>query len=195
MNLEQIKAKFRAYPIVAICGLLAAILLGIVYTRLGAVDDLRGQASDLESRWRKIQTNEARASGFQEQVDEMKALGEKIVGKLITPADKAANLDFFYGIEKSLGGQVRILSATQRRADQQQAYAETIQGKHRFEPVGFDLTLEGSFPGVVNFLHTLYSGPHYCRIDSLNIAVPKKGAESGVLEVRLQLELLGHKSS
>ena len=65
-------------------------------------------------------------------------------------------------------------------------------GKTIFVPIGFTLSAQGNFGQLLDLLHRLENGAHYCRI--LNASTIKVGSEgTDLLTLSLTIELLGQR--
>ena len=67
-----------------------------------------------------------------------------------------------------------------------------VPGKTAFVPIAFSLAVQGTYAQVLDVLHRLEKGAHYCRIQTASVS--RIGGEGvDMLNLSLSLELLGQR--
>lgn len=178
--LQQLIAFARRSP-VAVIGLVVILVLG------GADYFLwQRQAEFGRRRDRVRQEGEAMQlalAGFNRvhtQLEAVRGALAHVDKHLVTEAELAENLDYFYQIEKK---------ARVRLSDLNQFNSAPITEDHPFRTVPFSMRLTGSYQQVLAFVRELESGPRLLKIRTYRFARAVSAPDAIALE--LSVELLG----
>jgi len=103
--------------------------------------------------------------------------------RLVSSADLATNLGYFYKMEADAG--VKLL-------DLRQASPAKSAAKSTYLPVGYTVAVQGEYKKVITFLQKVETGDHFCRVLSASFSA-KAGepADTSTITLSLSLELLG----
>jgi len=186
MTGADITASLKKHPLSVICGLVTVICAVLLYYR---ADNITASQTELEARTaeaNKMIANVRNSTGLPEQVAEIQNQRKELEGRLLKPGQLAVNLQYFYKLEAEtevkLSGDVR-----------QGVAAKT--GKS-YIGVPFAVSVQGTFPQVVNFINRLQNGRHLCRVTSATLN-KSGGSDSGAASAErdmllsINLELLG----
>lgn len=178
--LAQTFALARRSPLAAVCLCLLLVL--------GTADFFLWRESQKEARRaeRARQEGEAMLLSLSNQPrleanqavarEALKAIGDS----LISEADLAGNLDYFYQIEKSTRN--RLISISQLSTPS--GAAETA-----YRAVPFTLRLAGNYQQLLAFVHALETGPRLLRVRNYRFAQSDPSLDS--LSLDLTVEILG----
>ena len=111
---------------------------------------------------------------------------DTIDARLVRAAQLATNTQYFYRLETDTG--VKLLNIFQNTTTAQAAKVT----KNNFVPIAFTLTAQGSYLQLLDLLHRLENGAHYCRIISTSMSKLGIG-DNDVLNLTLSIELLGQR--
>ena len=179
--LQQFLALARSYLLATIC-LALVLLLGITDYILWQRRDQLAATNErmrLEGEAMLLSLNgQARILTQSAAVD--KALAY-IGDNLISEADLAGNLDYFYQIEKT--ARIRLTNLSQMSS--QPAGDETA-----YRAIPFSLRLSGPYPQILAYLHELETGPRLLRMKNYRFSQVDPSAADG-LSLDLTIEMLG----
>jgi hypothetical protein len=184
---EQVVALLKKNPVVTGAVALSLLLAGTIYLR---GDQLPAAATLLEEKaveGQRLAANIKNSAQLPEQLARVSAATREIDGRLVRVGQLADNLQYFYKLETGTG--ITFLDLRQTTAPSRGPKTEKI-------PVGFSLTLHGSYQQVLEFLRRVESGTHYSRVKSVSLAPFDEAANSGGMrsdatKLTLNLELLG----
>ena len=183
---EQVVTFIKKNPIGVGCGVLSLLMAATIYFRSGnlpAAQDVLDQKSNEADRHA---INVRYAAQLKEQLDALNTADHAIEARLVRAAQLATNTQYFYRLENDTG--VKLLNISQTTTTAQAAKA----GKSSFVPIAFSLTAQGSYLQLLDLLHRLENGVHYCRILSANTVKVGTG-DTDLLTLTLNLELLGQR--
>ena len=183
MSNEELIALLKKNPIGIDCGVLSLALFGGWYYRSGDVPTADATLAQKQAEGERYALNLTNAAQLKEQYDAVVAANKEVETRLVHANKLGPNLQYFYRLETETGAKL-----TDPRPMAPRGLNKNV-AKASFTPVGFSLTLNGDLAQVLNFLHRLESGAHYCRVLSLSCGVPPE--RSLPLNVALSLEFLG----
>lgn len=190
MNFGTVTEKVKQFPVAVGAGVLALLLLLLIVVRLGNLGELETKVVDLESQLRRMERNALNATHLEENLATLKNYNERIQAKLANPDTKAANLDYFYGLED--GANILVKGVNQRAAQTEADKKIKIKGKPElslFIPLEFEVNLEGSFQSIVRFIEKLEHDRYFVRISSLHV-LPSKDALGTSLNATIVVAVL-----
>lgn len=186
-QLKELLAKLRAYPLVAIAGVVAVIALVFLFLRGSVQADLDLAFETAEAEWSRIEENSRRARNLEPHVERIQSARAEIERRLFDPSRVAANTTYFYSFASARG-----VTITSLRADGVAGEGEGLVAPKDFAAVGYSLGLEGELPQILRFLSAFTHGDYFVRVYRLNITRVMRDNEP-LLAVNLQCHLLGVK--
>jgi hypothetical protein len=188
---EQVVAFLKKNPFGVVCGVLSLLLAAGIYFRS---DELPAQHGVLEKKTAEGElyaVNLRYADQLKKQLEDVQAADKAIEARLVRAAQLATNTQYFYRLEADTG--VKLNNLTQITTTGQTQLPKTGKAPASdFVPIAFAVTAQGSYAQLVDLLHRLENGAHYCRV--LNASFIKVGTEStDLLTLSLNLELLGQR--
>jgi hypothetical protein len=182
---EQLVAFIKKNPIGVGCGVLSLLLGAGIYFRsdkLPAAQAVLDQKSDEADR---LAINLRYGVQLKEQLDAVMTADHAIDARMVKASQLATNTQYFYRLETETG--IKLVNIVQSTTTAQAAASKT-----NFVPINFNLSAQGSYLQLLDLLHRLENGAHYCRVLSASF-VKIGGGDSDVLTLTLNLELLGQR--
>lgn len=190
MTNEDLIALIKKQPVAFLCGFVILASGLTLYFRSEAVDQAASEAQEKEKEFKKIDLNVRSTAGLPEATSEIQAAAKQFEARLVRAPQLANNLQIFYRLETETG--LKLLDARQlpvpalRGGEKRGAYV----------PVPFQVTVQGTYAQVHEFLRRLENGPHFQRLNQVTITKFSAGgdtsfATSGALNANINLELLG----
>ncbi len=182
MTGADISVFVKKHPVGVACGLVAVACGVMLYLNSGdiALSQAENEARTAEAN--KMIANVRNSTNLAEHVAEVQALSKEMESRLMRAGQLAVNLQYFYKLEAE--NEVKLVDVRQVGMNR--------SNKMQYVTVPFALTVQGTFPQLVNFLNKLQSGRHFCRINSATFN--KGGGASdvgGEMTLSLNLEILG----
>ncbi len=190
MNLKQILAKLKAYPLALSLFGVAILLAGWAYYRSsGAVDDAEQQLAQVTTDNELYNKNVGAGDKIAEHLAELTADDAKFKAALINLGDVIPNQQYFRDTAKDAGVAVGDL-------------APGLPPEHSKDPVeplliNFTLSATGRWSEIVSYLYALQTGPHLLRMNLFRLEKSKQiagfgsGAVADQLVLTLSVEVLG----
>lgn len=179
MNTADLVALIKKHPIGVGCGLVSIVCGVLLYLRS---DNIKASQAELETssaQAAKMIANVRNANGLAEHVAELQALSKEMEGRLMKAGQLAVNLQYFYKLETE--NEVKLVDMRQSSAPRNPKTQYTAG-------VPFNVTVQGPYANVMNFLSRVQNGRHFCRINSATFT---KVGETAEMSLALTLELLG----
>jgi hypothetical protein len=184
---EQLLAFVKKNPIGVGCGVLSLLLAVGIYFRSDSLPAAQAILDQKSTEADRHAINLRYAVQLKEQMDAVNAAEHAIDARLVRAAQLATNTQYFYRLETETG--IKLVGITQSTTT---AQALAKAGKANYVPIAFNMTAQGNFLQLLDVLHRLENGVHFCRV--LNASVVKiGGGDSDVLTLTLSLELLGQR--
>lgn len=182
MTNDELKALVKKNPISVGCGALSLLLAVGLYFRSGEIPAAEEELAARSAEAERFAINVKNSDRLKEQFDALAAANKTIETRMVRVRDFGDNSQFFYRLFALTGvKQVDFRQTTMTAAK---------GGKAAFVPVMFNLSVQGSFPQILDFLRQLEEGAHYSRV--LTASISGGGASrTGLLTLSLNLELLG----
>ncbi|MBP6508131.1 MAG: hypothetical protein KA257_11265 [Opitutaceae bacterium] len=190
---DQAVALLKKNPVIAGSVVLCLVLAAGIYFRMDLIPEATATLQQKSAEGQRLAANIKNAAQLGDQLAAVTAANKEIDTRLVRVGALASNLQYFYKLEADTG--VKLL-------DLRQVAGASRTGKEKptYLPVVFNLSVQGTYPQVFDFLRRLQSGSHYCRIMTANF-VPAAGssenssgnslARSDSISLSLSLELLG----
>lgn len=179
MSSEDLVALLKKHPIGVGCGLVSIICSVLLYTRSGNIAATQAELDASSAQAAKMIANVRNSKGLPEQVAEIQGLSKEIEARLMKAGQLAVNLQYFYKLETE--NEVKLVDVRQN------TFPRNL--KTMYAGVPFNVSVQGSFTHVTNFLNRLQNGRHFCRINTANYTKIANG--NGDIALTINLELLG----
>jgi len=195
---EQVVAAVKKNPLITSCVALSLILAAAIYYRSDLVQQATDQLKEKSATGERLALNIKNAAQLPEQLKNLTAANKEIDTRLVRVGQLANNLQYFYKLEADTG--VKLI-------DLRQVAGAPRTGKEKeklnYLPVMFNLTVQGPYTQVFDFLRRLESGTHYCCIVTSTFTPAAGGSgesnggntsaliRSDSINLVLSLELLG----
>ena len=182
MTTEQLVALLKKNPISFGCAALALIVGLVIYYGMDDGPEALALLEQKTAEGERLHANVINAVQLPEQLAAITAAREEIEKRLIG-GEMARNQQYFYKLETATG--VKLVSISQAPVARAKPGAKaTLVG------IAFTVSLQGSYPTVLDYIRRLENGIHYCRINSVSITGTSNN-RAGPLSVSLSLDLLG----
>ena len=181
---EQVLGFLKKHPISVGCAVLSLVLGAAIYFRAATIPAARAVLEEKSAEGERLAGNVKYGNQLKEQLDELMADNKAIETRLVRAPQLGINSQYFYKLEADTG--TKLLNLTQMPA------AAQVKGapKGNFPPVGFSVNVQGNYTQLVDFLHRLENGLHFCRV--LSASCSKAGTtDNDLLTLSLSVELLG----
>jgi len=183
MSNAELMALVRKHPISVGGGLVALLLGAAIYVRGSKLPDAEADLAQQAADAQRHGANVMNASQLKEQLDVLVGANKAIDSRLVRGGQIAINTQFFYKLSSETGVKLNDF--------RQAPPAPAGKGpKSIFTPVGFTVSATGSLAQLLDFLHRLESGTHYCRIMGATVSTMAAN-RNGPITMTLNLELLG----
>ncbi len=179
MTSADLTVLVRKHPVGVGCLLVIIACGALLYLRSGNIIASQAELDASSAQAAKMSANVRNANGLSEQLSEIQALSKELDSRLMKASQLAVNLQYFYKLETE--NEVKLVDVRQG--------AFPRNTKTLYTGVPFNVSVQGPFTNVMNFLSRLQNGRHFCRINSANFT--KAGASGGDIALALNLELLG----
>jgi type II secretory pathway pseudopilin PulG len=180
MNSADLVASLKKHPVSVVCVLIAVVCAVLLYVRSGSIAKSQAELAASSTQAARMIANVRSAAGLPEHVAEMQAFSKEVEGRLMKAGQLAVNLQYFYKLETE--NEVKLVG------DPRQGSLKT-NARTQYAGVPFSVTVQGTFPHVMNFLNRVQNGRHFCRINSAGFT--KVGGTAADMSLTLSIELLG----
>ena len=186
MTGADLTAILKKHPLSLICGLVTVVCVALLYTR---AQNITASQTELEARTaeaNKMIANVRNSTGLADQVAEIQRQRKELESRLLKAGQLAINLQYFYKLEAE--------TDVKLQGDVRQGIA--AKTNRSYIGVPFTVSVQGTYPQVVNFINRLQNGRHFCRITAATLN-KSSGSDSLAasserdMMVSLNLELLG----
>ncbi len=183
MTNEQLFALIKKNPLPVGCGVLALLIGVVIYLRMDLVPETTKLLEQKTAEGERLHANVNNAAQLPEQLAAITEARTEIEKRLVRGVDLAQNLQYFYRLEADTG--VKILTLRQNPMAQVKPGA-----KPALTGVGFNVSFQGPYLTVMEFLRRLESGTHYSRFTAVSVGVAGSN-RTAPLTFSVSLELLG----
>ena len=183
MTSADLVTLIKKHPAGFACLLLCLVSGAVIYLRYGNIsagqDSLEAKSSELS----RMVSNIRNSANLSEQVAGIQAHTKELDSRLLKASQLADNLQYFYKLETENG--VKLVDVRQNALPRNTKAAAYVG-------VPFNVSVQGSYTQVMNFLNRLQNGRHLCRINTANFSkLAAAGSEGPMVNLSLNLELLG----
>lgn len=181
MTNEEAVALIKKNPISVGCAVICLAVAVALYFRMDAIPQKEAELATKSAEGERHALNIKNAHDLKSDYDTLVAANKEIDTRLVRAQQLGANLEIFNQLERATG--VKLI-------DPRQTGSIAPKGAQKFTSVAFAVAAQGSLPQLLDFLHHLETGEHYCRI--LNASLSLNGVKrDGNLTLTLNLEFLG----
>jgi hypothetical protein len=156
---EQVVAAVKKNPMITGCVVLSILVAAAIYFRSDLIPTATDQLKEKSAEGQRLALNIKNAAQLGEQLQALTEANKEIDTRLVRAGQLANNLQYFYKLEADTG--VKLV-------DLRQVAGAPRTGKEKeklnYQPVTFNLTVQGPYAQVFDFLRRLESGTHYCCI-------------------------------
>jgi hypothetical protein len=190
MTAIKLPNSIKKQPVAVVCALLCLGLAVAVYFRKDAMAEANDALAQNKSDGEHLRDNVTNASKLDEQFEVMTQAIQAIEGRLVHADQLAINKQYFYKIESET--QTKLTNLSQSG----EATSGKNSGKNSYIAVLYSISIEGTYPQLLDFLRRVENGEHYARVQGVVLTrgsgsenSPTGGAKN--LSLSLNLELLG----
>ncbi len=184
MNTQKLGDFAKKQPIALVCAVISVIFAAAIYYRSGALPAVEDKLKDKTAEWEHIRDNVKNSEQLDEQFATLTQAIQVIESHLVHPDQLAINLQYFYKLESETQTKLTDLRQT-GLADKKKVHNTAYAG------VGYAVSVQGSYPLLMNFLRRIENSEYYSRVDGLTLTQAGGGRNATDLSLRLDLELLG----
>ena len=154
--------------------------------------ELEVKETDLSLRIRTMDQNVINANGLKADLEAMEAHVEQLEGRLFDRDQRAININFFYDLEDRLD--IRLLNINQVPAEYPLYAAKGPRALKLHSTITYNISLNGSFQRIVEFLNELTRVEPLIRVTDINMTRgDDRAAGGGGLDARISLIVLAEK--
>jgi len=182
----QLLGAIKKHPVGSTAIVVAVACAATIYFRSDIVTSVAANLERASAESERFGANIKNAAQLPEQAAALDEAMTAIDARLIRAADLGENLKYFYGLEAITGAKITELRQTG-------AVAAPAKGpKPIFTPVGFTLSLQGSYTQVLEFLRQVENGAHFARVMAATLSNPPESLDKAThVNLQLNVELLG----
>jgi len=182
---NQLFSMVRGNPILVGCIVVCAALGAGIYYRSDVLPERQQALEKMTSEGRRLALNVRNGTQLSEQMAALTSARAEIEQRMIRKDELATNLQYFYRLESETG--IKLVDLRQGTSV---SGASTVAKGSAFSPVLFNVSVQGEFPVLIDFLRRLENGANYARVVQASTAANPPG-RSGPLLLQLSVELLG----
>lgn len=188
MTGADLLALARKQPIGSVCGLICLVCAALLYFRADKVGEAQQLLEQKTQENQKVVTNVRNATGLPQHLEEIQATAKQLDSRFVRASQLALNQQFFYRLESETG--VKLIDVRQNALPA----ARPGAAKALYAAIPFNISIQGSFKQVMDFVEHLEKGAHLARFN--NISFTKSGGadaagNSDMMAVTFAVELLG----
>lgn len=195
MTTADLVALLKKHPLAVACAIISVMCGAAFYFRMDVIDTARDEFERADREAKAVSLNARMASGLPEATGEMREAGKQFDARLMQAQQLANNLQVFYRLENDTG--VKLIDLRQLPLPAPKAGA----ARGPYTPIPFNLSVQGDYAQVHNFLHRLETGPHFARFTQVSVtkraavadttASGAKAVPAGGISANINLEMLG----
>lgn len=183
MNSADLVALIKKHPVSFSCILVCLVCGAAIYFRYGNIAANQSALDEKSAEVAKMTGNIRNSAGLTEQVAEIQSYTKELEARLLKSSQLAVNLQYFYKLEAENG--VKLVDVRQNALPRNTKSSAYIG-------VPFNVSVQGTYSQVINFLGRLQNGRHLCRITASNFTkVAAAEGNDSLVNLSLNLELLG----
>lgn len=182
----QLLAALKKHPVATLAVVVAIGCAALLYFRQGDNDALTTELAQKTAEGERLEANIKNSAQLAEQSAALSEAMKAVDGRLIRAGNLADNLQYFYRLESETG--VKLVDLKQTGVVPPPAKGP----KSLFQPIGFTVSLRGSYNQVLEFVRKVENGVPFSRIVAATITSPPESLDKGAfVSLSLNVELLG----
>jgi Tfp pilus assembly protein PilO len=193
MNPKALIDKVKQFPLALFCGAILLVCVVLIFLRGSVVPELEEVETELNARLSVLDKNAINSDQLEAEVEQLEADVASMDARLFDPNQRAINTNFFYSLEEYVD--VVVTGVTQLPAE------DAVFGKggpnelSLYNALTYEISLEGSFPQFLTFLHTLHTVEPLIRVADFQLS-EAGGADvaAGSLKAKLRVLVLAQKN-
>jgi Tfp pilus assembly protein PilO len=188
MNKINLPAILKKQPIALACAFLFIVLVAVFFVRKGTLLAAQAELENKRTDGEHLHENVSNAGKLDEQLAELTQAVQSIETRLVHADQLASNLQYFYKLESDTRVKLSQLNQTGVLSPAKNA------AKTNYVPVGYNITVQGNYPEVMDFLRRIESGERFSHVRSLSLSQSSGADAVGKMEtlsLTLKLDLLG----
>jgi hypothetical protein len=183
MTNEALIALLKKNPVSVGCGALSLLLVAGLYFRSDAIPAAEAELAQKAAEAERFAQNIKFSEKLKEQLDAITAANKEIDSRIVRASQVGNNTQYFYQLESETGVKLidfRPLSIS----------AAAKGSKANFMPVGFNVSVQGSLPQILDFLRSLEGGTRFARVLTASLS-GSPANRRGPLTLAVSVELIG----
>jgi Tfp pilus assembly protein PilO len=185
MTGADLLALAKKQPIGVVCGLVCLVCAALLYFRSDKIGEARQLLEQKTKEDQKVVANVRNAAGLPQHLEEMQAVAKQLDSRLVRASQLALNQQFFYRLESETG--VKLIDVRQNALPA----ARPGAAKTLYAAIAFNISIQGTFKQVMDFLEHLEKGAHLARFNNINFSKTDAASASDTMVVTFAIELLG----
>lgn len=183
MTNDALIALLKKNPISVGCGVVSLLLVGWLYYRSDAIPAAEAEFAQKQAEAERLATNLKYSVQLKEQLGKMLAANKEINARIIKASQLGTNTQYFYELERETG--VKMVDFRPLPVN-----PPAKGSKSAFIPVGFSVSVQGSFPQVLDYLRQLEMGAKYSRVLTASVSGSVTNRKAP-LTLTITVDLLG----
>lgn len=193
MSLEtkKLAENLKRRPLVCACGVLVLALGIALYFRSGITTELKSRLDVREKEFTRLNNNVKFSAQLDSQLEALRKTNSTIEAGALRAGELARNQQVFLRLLPETG--VKLVDLVQAPVSAKAipaAKGAPAAAATTFAPLTFNLTIQGDYAQLMDFMKRLERGPTLSRVTAGRIASPTEGAQT----LTLTVELLGFRS-
>ena len=189
MSPAEIKLRLKQFYPAVICGVLAVVLIAVVFLRGGAIQAAKSEISNLEDEKRRITANLNNGRDFEAQLERLKTFYEQVEPRLMVyeefdpiarVGDRQRNLQYFSALASEHNFVLSALPAQTQGALNQLTHYRVLH---------FDLQGTSTLADIAAFFNALHEDDFYIVPVHWNLR-PPANAEAPSIQVNTRVQVL-----
>jgi len=181
MTTADLVSVLKKHPVSVVCAVLSIACGVLLYLRSGNISEGQAELDARSTESASMVANIRNSTGLAEEVAQMQGFTKDFEARLMKAGQLAVNLQYFYKLETE--NEVKLVDVRQ--------IALSKSTKASYVGVPFNVTIQGSYLHVMNFLNRLQHGRHFCRINTANFSKVASENAGNFVNLALNLEILG----
>ncbi len=191
MTLQDILAKIRQYPIVAV-GLIVTLFFGvIVYLRSEEPALRKTVEAQRQATYEVFLKNQEQSTNIENHNRQLQEQIAIVEANLMDREQTNKNYRVIFDLEEKTGVfQSLVPSPTLPKMDGIEYPALTL-----YEPITWNGSVEGEFSKVLLFFHELRSSPYFVRIERFDLTSIGTATNTTMVKANIKFDFLGKKTA
>jgi hypothetical protein len=191
LNSKVFVEGVKRRPLVCTCGVVLVALAIVIYFRAGVATELRSRLEAQEKEFARLSNNVKFSAQLDAQLEALKKANATIEAGTLRAGELARNQQVFLRLLPETGVKlVDLIQTPTAKAQVPAAKGAPVVALTTYSPLAFNVTVQGDYAQLIDFMKRLERGPTLSRVTSGRIASPVEGAQT----LTLGVELLGFRS-